>query len=116
MTTLSATSRIPVAPALLAGAGAQLVDDVAYVVVPPFALLAPISAVLAIALTAGAARLVTRRLDGAAVARTGLAVGVASATVGLLVAGWGLLAVVLATLTVLAGVAGAVAGRGLATT
>lgn len=114
MTTLQAVTRNPVVPALLAGAGAQIVDDVAYVVFPPFALLAPVSAVLAIALTAGAARLVTRRLDGVAVARIGLVVGGASAAVGLLVAGWGLLALVLATLTVVAGVAGAVAGRTLA--
>lgn len=111
MTTLPATSRIPVPAVLLAGVGAQLVDDAAYLVFPPIAVLAPLSAVLAIVLTAGAARLVTRRLDGPTVARAGLAVGAVSAALGLLITGWGLVALVVATLTVLAGVAGAVAGR-----
>jgi hypothetical protein len=113
MTTLPATSRVPVGAALLAGVGAQLVDDVAYFVLPPTALLAPLSGLLAILLTAAAARYVTRDRTGAAVARTGLAVGAVSAGVGLLVSGLGILAIVLAGLTVLAGVAGAVAGRGL---
>ncbi|GAA5112427.1 hypothetical protein [Pseudonocardia adelaidensis] len=114
MTTLPATSRVPVGAALLAGVGAQLVDDVAYFVLPPTALLAPLSGLVAILLTAAAARVVTRNRTGAAVARTGLAVGAVSAGVGLLVSGLGFLAIVLAGLTVLAGVAGAVAGRGLA--
>jgi hypothetical protein len=113
MSTLPATSRVPVGAALLAGVGAQLVDDVAYFVLPPTALLAPLSGLLALVLTAAAARFVTRDRTGAGVARTGLAVGVVSAGVGLFVSGLGLLAVVLAGLTVLAGVAGAVAGRGL---
>jgi len=113
MTTVPATSRVPVGAVLLAGLGAQLVDDAAYFVLPPTALLAPLSGLIAILLTAAAARFVTRDRTGAAVARTGLAVGVTSAGVGLLVAGLGWVAIVLAGLTVLAGVAGAVAGRGL---
>jgi hypothetical protein len=113
MTTLPATSRVPVGAALLAGVGAQFVDDVAYFVLPPAAMLAPLSGLIALLLTAVAARIVTRDRTGAGVARTGLAVGAVSAAVGLLVSGLGLLALVLAGLTVLAGVAGAVAGRGL---
>jgi hypothetical protein len=113
MTTLPATSRVPVGAALLAGVGAQFVDDVAYFVLPPTALLAPLSGLLALVLTAAAARFVSRDRTGAGVARTGLAVGAVSAGVGLLVSGLGFLAIVLAGLTVLAGVAGAVAGRGL---
>ena len=115
MTIVPATSRVPVAPVLIAGLGAQFVDDVAYFVLPPTALLAPLSGLLAILLTAAAARYVSRDRTGAGVARTGLAVGAASAAVGLLVSGLGLVAVLLAGLTVLAGVAGAVAGRGLTT-
>jgi hypothetical protein len=113
MTTLPATSRVPVGAALLAGVGAQFVDDVAYFVLPPTALLAPLSGLLALVLTAAAARFVSRDRTGAGVARTGLAVGAVSAGAGLLVSGLGFLAIVLAGLTVLAGVAGAVAGRGL---
>jgi hypothetical protein len=113
MTTLPATSRVPTGAVLLAGLGAQFVDDVAYVVLPPTALLAPLSGLLAILVTAAAARYVTRDRTGAAVARTGLAVGATSAVLGLLVAGLGWVAILLAGLTVLAGVAGAVAGRGL---
>ncbi|HXV92735.1 MAG TPA: hypothetical protein VD813_05515 [Pseudonocardia sp.] len=112
MSTLA--TRVPLAPVLLAGIGAQFVDDVAYFVFPPAMLLSPLSGVLAILLTAGAARLVTRRMSGAAIARTGLAVGVVSAGAGLLVSGLGVVALVIAGLTVLAGVAGAVAGRGVA--
>lgn len=113
MTIVPATSRVPVGAVLLAGLGAQLVDDAAYLVLPPTALLAPLSGLLAILLTAAAARYVTRDRTGAAVARTGLAVGAASAVVGLFVGGLGLVAILLAGITVLAGVAGAVAGRGL---
>jgi hypothetical protein len=113
MTTLPATSRVPVGAALLAGVGAQFVDDVAYFVLPPTALAAPLSGIIAILVTAGAARFVTRNRTGAGVARTGLVVGAVSAGVGLLVSGLGFLTIVLAGLTVLAGVAGAVAGRGL---
>jgi hypothetical protein len=111
MTTLPATSRVPVVPVVLAGVGAQFIDDAAYLLLPPTALLTPLSAVIALAATAVAARIVTRRLDGAALARTGLAVGAVSAGVGLVVSGLGLVALVLATLTLVAGVAGAVAGR-----
>ena len=46
-------------------------------------------------------------------ARTGLAVGALSAGIGLLLGGLGVLAVLLAGITVVAGVAGAVVGRGL---
>lgn len=113
MTTLPATSQVPVGAALLAGLGAQFVDDVAYAVLPPTALLAPLGGLLAVLLTAAAARYVSRDRTGAGVARTGLAVGAVSAGVGLLVSGLGFIAVLLAGLTVLAGVAGAVAGRGL---
>jgi hypothetical protein len=113
MTTVPATSRVPVGAVLIAGLGAQLVDDVAYFVLPPTALLAPLGGLLAILLTAAAARYVTRNRTGAAVARAGLAVGAVSAGIGLLVSGLGVLTVLLAGLTVLAGVAGAVAGRGL---
>ena len=104
---------MPVGAALLDGVGAQFLDDVAYFVLPPVALLAPLSGLIALLLTAAAARIVTRNRTGAGVARTGLAVGAVSAGVGLLVSGLGFLAVVLAGLTVLAGVAGAVAGRRL---
>jgi hypothetical protein len=114
MTTLPATSRVPVGAALVAGAAAQFVDDAVYIVLPPAVLVAPFSGLIAVLLTAAAARIVTRNRTGAAVARTGLAVGATSAAAGLLVQGFGLVAIVLAGLTVVAGVAGAVAGRGLA--
>ncbi len=114
MTTLPATSRVPAGAVLIAGIGAQLVDDAAYLILPPVALLAPLSGLLAILLTAGAARYVSRDRTGAAVARTGLAVGAVSAMIGLFVGGLGLVAILLAGVTVVAGVAGAVAGRGTA--
>jgi hypothetical protein len=114
MATLPATSKVPVGAVLIAGVAAQLVDDAVYVVLPPAALLAPFSGLLAVVLTAVAARVVTRNRTGAAVARTGLAVGATSAAVGLLLGGLGLVTILLAGLTVVAGVAGAVAGRGLA--
>ena len=107
------TTQVPVGPVLLAGVGAQLADDALYFLLPPTAALSPLSGVLAVLLTAVAARLVTRNRVGPAVARTGLAVGALSAGVGLLLTGLGVVAVLLAGITVLAGVAGAVAGRGL---
>lgn len=114
MTIEPVPSRMPVGAVLLAGAGAQLVDDAVSFVLPPAALvISPLSGVLAILLTAGAARLVTRGHSGAAVARIGLAVGGASAVIGLLIGGLGLVAILLAAITVVAGVAGAVAGRGV---
>jgi hypothetical protein len=113
MTTPSVISRVPVGAVLLAGFGAQLVDDAAFLVLPPVAVLAPLSGLIAIILTAVGARIVTRGRTGAAVARTGLAVGAASAVIGLLVGGFGLVAILLAGITVVAGVAGAVVGRGL---
>jgi hypothetical protein len=108
------TSQVPVAPVVLTALGAQLVDDAVVFLVPPGVLvIGPLAGLLAIALTAAGARAVTRGRTGPAVARTGLAVGAASAVVGLVVGGLGLVALLLAGITVLAGVAGAVAGRGL---
>jgi hypothetical protein len=114
MTIKPASTQMPVGPVLLAGVGAQLADDALYFLLPPTAVLSPLSGVLAILLTAVAARVVTRNRVGPAVARTGLAVGALSAGVGLLLSGLGLVAVLLAGLTVVAGVAGAVVGRGVA--
>jgi hypothetical protein len=113
MTTLPATTRVPAGAVLLAGLGAQLVDDVAYAVLPYAGVIAPFSGLLAILLTAGAARYVSRDRTGAAIARTGLAVGLTSAGIGQLVGGLGLVAILLAAVTVVAGVAGAVVGRGV---
>ena len=73
---------MPVGPVLLAGVGAQLADDALYFLLPPTAVLSPLSGVLAVLLTAVAARLVTRNRVGPAVARTGLAVGALSAGSG----------------------------------
>jgi hypothetical protein len=116
MPTLPATSATAtVGAVLLAGAGAQFLDDAVYLVFPPAALVAPVSGILAILLTAAAARIVTRRRIGPAIARTGLAVGAASAGIGLVLAGLGPLSLLLATLTLIAGVVGAVAGRRVAT-
>ena len=104
------TSKIPAGPVAVAAVGAQLVDDVVFFLVPPVALaLGPLAGLLAIALTAAGARAVTR-------GRTGLALGLASAGIGLLIGGLGLVTLLLAGITVLAGVAGAVAGRGLTAT
>ncbi len=113
MTIRPVPTRVPVGPVLLAGVGAQLADDALYVLLPPTAALSPVSGLLAVLLTAAAARLVTRGRIGAGVARTGLAVGALSAGIGLLLGGLGVLAVLLAGITVVAGVAGAVVGRGL---
>jgi hypothetical protein len=113
MTTLPANSRVPAGAVVLAGLGAQLVDDVAFLVLPPAAVIAPFSGLIAILLTAAAARYVSRDRTGAAIARTGLAVGLTSAGIGLLVGGLGFVAILLAGITVVAGVAGAVVGRGV---
>ena len=110
-TSLSTTTAVSTGTVLLAGTGAQLVDDIAMAVLPFDAVVAPLSGLIAILLTAGAARLVTRDKHGAAIARTGLAVGGVSAVVGLLVGGLGLITILLAVVTVVVGVAGAVAGR-----
>jgi hypothetical protein len=110
-TSLSTTSELSVGAVLVAGLGAQLVDDAAFAVLPPLALLAPFAGLIAILLTAGAARFVTRDRTGAAVARTGLAVGGVSAVAGLVIGGLGFVGILLAVVTVIAGVAGAVAGR-----
>ncbi|MGI5125727.1 hypothetical protein ACQEVB_02815 [Pseudonocardia sp. CA-107938] len=95
-------TQVPAVPVLVAGVGAQVV-----------AVLLPFTWVLAPLLTAGVARYVSRNSSGAAIARTGLAVGVTSAVVGLLIGGLGVVSILLAGLTIVAGVAGAVAGRGI---
>lgn len=108
------TSQIPAVPVAVAAVGAQLVDNAVVFLIPPgIVVIGPLAGLLAIALTAAGARAVTRGRTGPAVARTGLAVGVASAVVGLVVGGLGLVGLLLAGITVLAGVVGAVAGRGL---
>lgn len=107
------SSQVPVTPVLVAGIGAQLVDDLAFILLPPLGLLGPFAAVLALAATAAGARYVTRRATGPAIARTGLAVGLTSAAVGLLISGLGLVPILIAGLTVVAGVTGAVIGRGV---
>ena len=110
-TSLSTATKVPVGAVLLAGIGAQFVDDVAFAALPPLALAAPFTGILAVVLTALAARYVSRDRTGAAIARTGLAVGVTSATIGMIVGGLGFWVFVFAVLSMAAGVAGAVAGR-----
>lgn len=105
-----ASTHVPVVPVLGAAVAAQFADDLVFLI-PPLGLLGPLAGISAIVLTALAARLLTRGRVAPVVARTGLAVGVASAGIGLLVGGLGLVTILLAGLTVLAGVAGAVAGR-----
>lgn len=96
---------------MIAGAAvAQFADDAVHVLLP-LPILGALSGLIAIVLTAGAARVVSRGRPRAVAARTGLAVGVTSAALGLLVGGLGLIAILLAGITVVAGVAGAVAGR-----
>lgn len=113
MTPVSST-HVSAGPVILAALGSQLLDDVLFFVLPPTVVLAPLAGALAILLTAGAARAATHGRTGPVVARTGLAVGLTSAAVGLVVGGGiGLVALLLAAITVVAGVAGAVAGRGL---
>lgn len=106
MSIVPASTRVPVVPVLAAAVGAQVVDDVLFLI-PPLGLLGPLAGISAILLTAVAARALTARRTGPVVARTGLAVGAASAVVGLLIGGLGLVSILLAGLTVLAGVAGA---------
>jgi len=117
------TTAVPVGAVIVSGIVAQLADDAAFFLLPPLGVVGWLSGVIAILLTAGAARFVTRggigsaalRLRGdehvGAVARTGLAIGLTSAVIGLLVGGLGIVAILLAGITVVAGVAGAVAGR-----
>ncbi|MBW0092258.1 hypothetical protein I4I73_19035 [Pseudonocardia sp. KRD-184] len=108
------SSSVPVAPVLATAVGAQVLDDALFFLVPPSALLlGPLAGLIAIGLTVAGARMVTRGRRGPVVARTGLVVGLASAGIGLLIGGLGLVTLLLAGITVLAGVAGAVAGRGL---
>jgi hypothetical protein len=107
------TSKVPAGPVLGAALGAQLLDNALFLLIPPTAVLSPFAGLVAILLTAGAARALTVGRAGPVVARTGLVVGAASAGVGLIVGGLGWIALLLAGITVLAGVVGAVAGRGL---
>ncbi len=104
MSIVPTSSKVPVAPVVAGAAVAQLGAGA-------IGLLLPFPALLAIVLTAGAARVATRGRVGPVVARTGLAVGATSAVLGLLVGGLGLVAIILAGITVVAGVAGAVVGR-----
>jgi hypothetical protein len=113
MSIVPTTSKVPVVPVVAGAVVAQFADDVVHALLPlPF--LGALAGLIAIVLTAGAARVATRNRTGAVVARTGLAVGVTSAVLGLIVGGLGIVAILLAGITVVAGVAGAVAGRGLA--
>ena len=104
MSIVPTSSKVPAVPVVAGAAVAQLgaaaID-----------LLLPFPALFAIVLTAGAARVATRGRVGPVVARTGLAVGAASAVLGLILGGLGLVAIILAGITVVAGVAGAVVGR-----
>ena len=103
-------ARVPVVPVVVGALVAQFADDAVHLVLPlPF--LGPLGLLTAVLLTAGAARVITRRRTGAVVARTGLAVGLTSAAIAVVVGGVGLLALLLGGLTVAAGVAGAVERR-----
>ncbi|MCF7553250.1 hypothetical protein [Pseudonocardia sp. WMMC193] len=96
-------TRVPVLPVAAAGVGAQVAGALLLAVLPA---VPGVGAVLALA-----AKIATRRLDGAAVPRAGLAIGAVSAGVGLLLSGFGLVTILLAGITVVAGVGGAVLGR-----
>lgn len=110
MSIVPTSSRVPVVPVVAGALVAQFTDDVVRLLLPlPF--LGALSGLLAIVLTAVAARTLGRGRPGPVAARTGLAVGVASALIGLLVGGLGLVAILLAGITVVAGVAGATARR-----
>lgn len=113
MSAIPVKTAIPILPTVLAGVGAQLVDDLVYIVFPPAAVVAPLSGLLAVLLTAVGARIVTHNLEGPAIAWTGLAAGAISAGFGLVITGLGWLMVVIAGLTVAAGVAGATLGRNI---
>jgi hypothetical protein len=110
MSIVPAKSKVPVVPVAAGAVVAQFADDVVHVILP-LHLLGTLSGLIAILLTAGAARVITRGRTAPTVARTGLAVGVTSAALGLLVGGLGLVAIILAGITVVAGVAGAVIRR-----
>lgn len=110
MSIVPATSKVPVVPVVAGAVVAQFADDLVRLLLPlPF--LGALSGLIAILLTAGAARVAGRGRTGHVAARTGLAVGVTSAVIGLLVGGLGLVAILLAGITVVAGVAGAVVRR-----
>jgi hypothetical protein len=108
MSIVPTSSKVPVVPVVAGAVVAQFADDAIGLLIPFPGFLAGL---LAIALTAGAARVATRGRVGPVVARTGLAVGAASAVLGLILGGLGLVAIILAGITVVAGVAGAVVGR-----
>ena len=104
MSIVPTSSKVPAVPVVAGAAVAQLGAAA-------IGLLLPFPALFAIVLTAGAARVATRDRVGPVVARTGLAVGAASAVLGLILGGLGVVAIILAGITVVAGVAGAVVGR-----
>ena len=79
---LSTSTAVPAGAVLISAIGAQLADNAVFFLLPPLGVLAPLSGLLAILLTAGAARFVTRGRRGAVVARTGLALGLTSAAIG----------------------------------
>jgi hypothetical protein len=108
MSIVPTSSKVPVVPVVAGAVVAQFADDAIGLLIPFPGFLAGL---LAIALTAGAARVATRGRVGPVVARTGLALGAASAVLGLILGGLGLVAIILAGITVVAGVAGAVVGR-----
>lgn len=110
MTTPGSAARIPVVPVVAGALVAQFADDAVRLVLPlPF--LGPLGLLTAVLLTAGAARVITRGKNGPSVARTGLAVGLTSAVIAVIVGGFGLLAILVGGVTVAAGLAGAVARR-----
>lgn len=101
-------TRVPVLPVAAAGVGAQVAGALVLAVLPGFP---GFGAILALGLTALAAKIATSKLDGPSVPRAGLAIGVVSAGVGLVLSGFGLVSILLAGITVVAGVGGAVLGR-----
>lgn len=100
------SSHVPVVPVVAGAVVAQFTDDVVRLLLP-LPGLGALSGLIAILLTAVAARTAARGRLGPVAARTGLAVGVTSAVLGLLVGGLGLVAILLAGITVVAGVVGA---------
>lgn len=97
---------------VLVGVAAQFADNAAVALIPGAGLVPdPVYLVVAILLTALGGRLLSRGMAGSDAARVGLAVGAVSGGLGLLFGSWGVLGLVIAGLTVLAGVAGAVARR-----
>ena len=77
MSIVPAKSKVPVVPVAAGAVVAQFADDVVHLLLP-LPLLGTLSGLIAILLTAGAARVITRGRTAPAVARTGLAVGATS--------------------------------------